>query len=73
MSRQRSSVETRPSYDQRLVCPDNSRKNIWNKVEKSSKIGQVQKTLIFAFAEFLTAVTEVLFREIIHQSNVRFF
>ena len=30
--------------------------NIWNKVKKSSKIGQDKKSLISAFASFLTAI-----------------
>ena len=37
--------------------------NIWNKVKKSSKIGQSQKFLISAFVLFLTAIANFLFEE----------
>ena len=30
----------------------NPEQNIWNKIKKSSKLGQDQKTLIFAFENF---------------------
>ena len=33
----------------------------WKKVKKSSKIGLEQKTLISAFAYFLTTITKMLF------------
>ena len=43
------------SSDQKLVCPDNPGQNIWNKIEKSSKIEKDKKNLITIFACFLTA------------------
>ena len=39
----------------------NCGKIIWEKVRKSSKTGQKQKTLRSALASFLTAITKVLF------------
>ena len=52
--------ETRPSYDQKLASLDNPRQNIWNKIEKSSKIGQDKKCLMSTFAcLFLTAIAKV--------------
>ena len=35
--------------------------NIWNKVKKSSKIEQEQKSLMTASAKFLTAIAKILF------------
>ena len=34
-------------------------KNIWNKIEKSSKTGEDKKSLISTFACFLTAIARV--------------
>ena len=45
----------------KIVRADNPRLTMWNKVKKSSKIGQEQKTLTFAFAQFLIAFTTVLY------------
>ena len=55
--------ETRPSYGQRFACSDNLWQNILNKIEKSSKIGENKKSLISAFACFLTAIAKVSFLE----------
>ena len=38
---------------------DNPRQNIWNKIEKSSKIRQEKKTLISTFACFVTAIAKL--------------
>ena len=35
--------------------------NIWNKIEKSSEIGQGKKALISTYACSVTAITKVLF------------
>ena len=35
--------ETGTSHDNIYACSDNSGQNIWNKLEKSSKIGQDKK------------------------------
>ena len=51
--------ETLLSYDQKFICSDKSGKNSWNKVKKSSKIGQDYRTLISTFAYFLTAIAKV--------------
>ena len=37
----------------------NPGQSIWNKIEKSSKAGQVKKSLIFAFGCFWTAIAKV--------------
>ena len=37
----------------------NPGKNIWNKIEKSSKIGQDKKSLISTFACFLTVTAKL--------------
>ena len=37
--------------------------NIWKKVKKSSKIGQEQKSLITASAQFLIAINKIFFLE----------
>ena len=44
--------ETRPSCDKKFSCSDNHGQNIWNKIEKSSKIGQDKKSLISSFTCF---------------------
>ena len=46
-----------------LFIEYNLGQNIWNRVNKSSKTGQKQKTLIIASGKFLTVVTKVLFLE----------
>ena len=38
---------------------DNSAQNIRNKLEKSSKTGQIKKSLIYTFACFLTAIAKM--------------
>ena len=48
MSKNGSLKETGLSNDQKLVCSNNPRPNIWNKVEKSSEIGQGKKAKIYA-------------------------
>ena len=55
ISKSSSLKETGPSYCQMFVCSDNSRQNIWHRVEKCSKTGQDYKNLISHFACFLTA------------------
>ena len=42
--------ETGTSYEQRFVTVNNWWQNIWQKVQKSSKTGQGQKTLMSVFA-----------------------
>ena len=37
----------------------NPGQNIWSKIEKSSKTGQIKKSLISTFACFLTAIVKV--------------
>ena len=37
----------------------NPGQNMWNKIEKSSKTGQVKKSLISTFACFLSAIAKV--------------
>ena len=49
--------------DQKFVWSDNPGQNIWNKIEKSSKIGQEKKSLISTFEGFLTAIAKVKFLE----------
>ena len=51
--------EAAPSYDQKFVCLENPGQNIWNKVDKSSKIGQDKKSLISTFACFFTVIAKV--------------
>ena len=46
-----------------LPFSDNRGKNLRSSVKKSSKIGHDEKTLISAFASFLTTSTKVLFLE----------
>ena len=53
--------KTGPSYDQKFVFSDNPGQNIWNKIEKSSKPGQDNKSLISTFAWFLAATAKVEF------------
>ena len=36
---------TRPNYDQKFICSDNYRQNIWNKTERCRKIRQIRKSL----------------------------
>ena len=47
------------SYDQKFVCSDNPRQNIWHKVEKCSKVGQDFKSLLSNFACFLRAIVKL--------------
>ena len=47
----------------KFFTTDNHGQNIWNKVKKSSKINEEQKTLITASVQFLIAITKVLFPE----------
>ena len=49
---------TEMSYWLRFGFTDNQWENIWQRVRKSSKIGQDQKTLILAFAYILTAIAK---------------
>ena len=49
--------ETEQIYDQEFTCSDNPGQNIWNKIEKSSKIGQDKKSLSSTFACFWTTIT----------------
>ena len=51
--------ETGPSQDQKLVFSRKPRQNIWNKIEKSSKAGQLKKSLLSTFACFWTAIAKV--------------
>ena len=46
-------------YYQKFVALDNSEQNIWNKLEKSSQIGQEKKSLMSTFACFLTGLATV--------------
>ena len=50
MSKNWSLKENGSSYDQKCVFSNNSGQNIWNRLEKSSKIGQENKTLMSTFA-----------------------
>ena len=36
--------ETGPNFDQKLVCSDNLGQNMWNKLEKSSRVRQERKS-----------------------------
>ena len=51
--------ETGPSYGQKCVCSDKPGQNIWQKLKKSSKIGQVLKNLLSNFACLLRATAKV--------------
>ena len=44
--------ETESSNGQKFVCLDNPGQNIWQKLKKSSKIGQDFKNLLSNFACF---------------------
>ena len=44
--------ETGPSYDKKFACSDNPGQNIWNQIEKSSKIGQDNNGLIILLSVF---------------------
>ena len=59
MSKHWSWKGTGLSYDQRFACSDNPGQNIWNKVEKSSKIAQEKRSLESIIACFLTAIAKV--------------
>ena len=60
------------------VCSDNPGQINWNKIEKSSKIGQDKISLRSIFARFLTASANVKFLErrlgirLCLHSNLRF-
>ena len=51
--------KTGPSYNQIFVYSDNSRQNIWNRIQKSIRIGEDNKSLTSNFAYFLTAIVKV--------------
>ena len=59
MSKNGSLKATGPNHDKKVAWSDNPGQNIWNKIKKSNKIGQDKKSLISAFACFLTAITKV--------------
>ena len=59
MSKNSSSKETGLSYGQKFVYSDNPRQNIWQKVKKSSKIGQDFKTFLPNFECFLRDIVKV--------------
>ena len=59
MSKNESLKKTGPSEDQNFLCSDNPEQNIWNKIEKSSKIGQKKKSLISTFACFFTVIAKI--------------
>ena len=59
MSKNSSSKETGLSYGQKFVYSDNPRQNIWQKVKKSSKIGQDFKNLLPNFECFLRDIAKV--------------
>ena len=63
MSKTWSLRETGSSYDQKYASSDTLGRNIWNKMEKSSNIGQYNKILISALAYFLTAIAKFNFRK----------
>ena len=42
-----------------VIGAKNPGKNIWNKVEKSSKIGQDYKNLVSDFAVFMNAIVKI--------------
>ena len=46
--------DTESSYVKTFACSDNPRQHIWNKIEKSSKMGHDNKSLLSTFACFLT-------------------
>ena len=49
-------IKNRFILKQTFVC--NPGQNIWNKAEKSSKMGHAKKGLITTFACFLTAIAK---------------
>ena len=51
--------ETGPSNGQKFVSLDNPGQNIWQKLKKSSKIGQDFENLLCNFACFLRAIAKV--------------
>ena len=55
--------EIGPSYDQNVFCSSSPGQNIWNKVEKFSKIGQDQKTLISTYGVFFECKMLIFGRE----------
>ena len=55
--------ETGTSFGQRIVSTDNHKENICEIAKKSSKTGQKQKTLKFAFAQYLIANIKKQFLE----------
>ena len=61
MSKYQSLKDAGANYNQRFVFTDNVRQNTSNKVKKSSKNGQGQKTSIFTFAKFLTTIDKDVF------------
>ena len=63
MSKNWSLRETGSSYDQKYSSSDNPGRNIWNKMEKSSNIGEEKKNLISALAYFLTAIAKFNFQK----------
>ena len=79
MKKKRILKETWSSYDQKFACSDNPGQNIWNKIEKSCKIGYYKKGLISAFVCFLTAIAKVSILErrlstrLSLHCNLRFF
>ena len=44
--------DTESSYVKTFACSDNPRQHIWNKIEKSSKMGHDNKSLLSTFACF---------------------
>ena len=50
MSKKWSLKDIEPSYAQKFACSDYPEQNIWNKIDKPSKIGQDKRSLIFTFA-----------------------
>ena len=60
MSKKWNMKETGPSFDWKFVSSDNSVRNISKKLEKFSKTGQENKSLISTFACFLTNIAKVL-------------
>ena len=59
MSKNSSLKETGSSYSQKFICSDNPRQTIWQKVKKSSKIGQDFKNLLPNFECFLRDTAKV--------------
>ena len=63
MSKNSCLKETGLRYGQIFVCSDNPGQNIWQKVKKSSKIGQGFKNLLSNFACILRAIAKVSYLE----------